>query len=833
MDVTFLSANISFTKRFKTSGEVQPYPHIKEMTSHVLNIKSITDLHTALIDQASKGHCLLKGSLKRELDNESRAGATDRFKYTQLLIFDIDGLVLASHKNTIFTKTKIKNLAEQIVNMLPKQIRNISYIVQASASLGMKKDQISMHIFMLLEIPFPPTTIKMWLEYINLNSTFKNQIKLSVNGTSLCYVLDPSVADNSKLIFIAAPVFQNKKMNPFRNDLDRIVLIKKANNSFELGSLLKSTDLNSQKLYELKTEQKTRLRKALGIKPSKKDKLETLTINNQTHELLNNPDKMAIRVYSVNKEMGIVHCNINSGDSHAYWFWLRDPEFMMNFKNEPIFRISDADPDFSRSIAELFDEEIEEFGQARRPIMIRDFDTDVYYNGVYDPDSRQFTHEFPLTPTTKTSEDSFMKSHGRCVQPFVPDAKVIFDPTGKAKTSLDEIGKYTINMYRESPYITDANTSMPELELGSAHKLKKFCPTIHKLMYHMLGNGNEEFERFINWLAFIYQTKEKAQTAWVLTGIQGTGKGLFYTEILKPLFGDQHVPMRTLENLEEKFNIYMRSAMFLVLDEFHMGSSKERKLADKLKNIITEKTIVVRAMHNNQVEQKSYTNVIVLTNKVDAVSLEQTDRRYNVAPRQEHKLIDVHPEIIDELSNINKELLNFAGVLNNFKYQERLVRTVFQNQAKETMRNLAMEMSEQFAMHVLTGNLEYFIDILDIETNNIINAPSIMTAQRLIKAWIVESQREEKDYYSQMSYEDLRILYHVLLEPHSRLSQKEFKHRMERHGVVLIRKRPYDARSDGNPMARIVTSWKLDKKTYKDIIENKFDATDRKNLLAA
>ena len=112
MDVTFLSADIPFTKRFKTSGEVQPYPHIKEMTSHVLDIKSITDLHTALTDQASKGHCLLKGNLKRELDNESRAGATDRFGYTQLLVFDIDGLVLESHKNTSFTKAKIKNLAE-------------------------------------------------------------------------------------------------------------------------------------------------------------------------------------------------------------------------------------------------------------------------------------------------------------------------------------------------------------------------------------------------------------------------------------------------------------------------------------------------------------------------------------------------------------------------------------------------------------------------------------------------------------------------------------------------------------------------------------------------
>ena len=44
-------------------------------------------------------------------------------------------------------------------------------------------------------------------------------------------------------------------------------------------------------------------------------------------------------------------------------------------------------------------------------------------------------------------------------------------------------------------------------------------------------------------------------TAWILTGVPGTGKGIFYSHILKPLFGDEHVPMRSLQNIEEQFSL--------------------------------------------------------------------------------------------------------------------------------------------------------------------------------------------------------------------------------------------------------------------------------------
>ena len=92
-----------------------------------------------------------------------------------------------------------------------------------------------------------------------------------------------------------------------------------------------------------------------------------------------------------------------------------------------------------------------------------------------------------------------------------------------------------------------------------------------------------------------------------------TGKGLFIHKVLKPLFGEQQVPMRSLENIEEQFNLYMRTALFLVVDEFRMGDSGNTgKMADKLKHQVTEPTLTIRAMRTNQIELPSFCNFIFL-----------------------------------------------------------------------------------------------------------------------------------------------------------------------------------------------------------------------------
>ena len=95
-------------------------------------------------------------------------------------------------------------------------------------------------------------------------------------------------------------------------------------------------------------------------------------------------------------------------------------------------------------------------------------------------------------------------------------------------------------------------------------------------------------------MAYIFQTRQKTTKAWVLGGVQGTGKGVFYSKILRPLFGPEHVPMRTLRNIEENFNLYMRQALFLIVDEFHMGSASTgvKRVADQLKSDIKSYIII-------------------------------------------------------------------------------------------------------------------------------------------------------------------------------------------------------------------------------------------------
>ena len=59
--------------------------------------------------------------------------------------------------------------------------------------------------------------------------------------------------------------------------------------------------------------------------------------------ILTNPDKVLIAV-SDDSASPFIRCNINGGDSNAYYFNLTSPTYMYNFKDEPIFEIEKADP---------------------------------------------------------------------------------------------------------------------------------------------------------------------------------------------------------------------------------------------------------------------------------------------------------------------------------------------------------------------------------------------------------------------------------------------------------------------------------------------------------
>ena len=823
MQVTFLGASNgrSLSKHHDGDDKFTPYPHVKKVTSFEHTVDSIDELYGAITEHANKGHCLLKGNLKRQLTEESRAGATDRAAPTRLLVLDFDGIRIPNsnfgpHWN--IDSKKFSKIAEALLCCMPAELQNVSYIAQASSSIGFKNDAISMHIFMMLDIPLAAKTIKLWLQHINYtHDLFKDQLQLSVNGQSMKYPLDISVADNSKLIFIAPPTFDNKDADPFKTAADRIIQVDKQNPQLQLAKLV--ANLSPQQVYEQSQTIKNKLRETNGLKKVT-EKLKVMDIDKHPQEVLLNPDRMSIVVADTTNSP-YIRCNINGGDSNAYWFNLENPTYMHNFKGEPIFVIEQADSDFYQSIFEMFEKEMEKEGRPEYPVVFRDFNTDTYWNGIYNPNINEFEN---LKPTSRQSIEDFMRSHGRPAPDFVPDADMSFDPTNNGPTVDLSTVPYRVNTFKKTMFMNNAIQPSTPLELGYVSQIKDKCPTIFKLMKHILGDGEQEIERFFNWLAYVYQTKQKAKTAWVLSGVPGTGKGVFAYQVLRPLFSEEQAPVKTLENLEEQFNSYLQQALVCVVDEFHMASSAAtQKVANKLKNQITEPSVTIRRMRSNQVEVPNYTSFIFLTNHVDAIRIEPGDRRYNIAPRQEEKLLDKYPEIASEFHNIAKELLHFAGALETFKYNESLVRMPIDNDAKRLMKTASLSVFEEFCSALKEGGLDWFNDVLDIRITNVMNSGEIDAAQRFVKSWIADAHA---GHYSIIPTDALRVVYNVLTEARPPLSPIDFKKRLTRNNIEVVRKRAADAGREANAIRGVYVKWRIDQVSLQSAIKTYFTNED-------
>jgi len=206
------------------------------------------------------------------------------------------------------------------------------------------------------------------------------------------------------------------------------------------------------------------------------------------------------------------------------------------------------------------------------------------------------------------------------------------------------------------------------------------------------------------------------------------------------------------------------------------------------------------------------------------VKIEEGDRRYNIAPRQEQKLEHVYPEVIDGIDDINTELHKFAALLRNYNVNKQLVRTPIANNAKAQMAQVTMSVMEEFFAAVRHGKLSFLTDILDISLTNVLQGQEITTAQRFVKQWIAESQAE----YSVIPMEHLRVVYGVLTD--DRISQREFIKRAERNGLTRERKRAYNADSLTNPTRGVVVEWRIDDEQFKEITDKYFDNKDRKLL---
>ncbi len=672
MIVHGLTSTIPIVKKYELNpdGTLQktPYPFVYDFTSRDFDVRDINAFGAAVTQMASAGGCLIKGALNRSLRGESRAGATNPEEDTSWICLDLDGVQ-----------------GVQTVDLFLQEIGlgDVDYVLQWSSSMNIENNSgFRCHIFMLLDKPTSPALLKQWLQHINLTSpTLVSSLRLTKTYNSLMWGLDVTTCQNDKLIYVATPHLGPGVPDPFSTTPRISTCIRSRRTATPPHNIPSQTVIRNridEKVNELR-EKNNIARK----KPSK------YKYSGET-EYLAGPDEATITGTKV--ERGFVYFNLNGGDSWGYYHPEDNPFFIYNFKGEPVYRTQDLLPAYWSKVAQRV-KEYKPDTSGTIYLVFRDLITSAYWNGTYNTNTN--TLELYKANSREQLHD-FMKQRGQPVGDYIPDWTLDFDP--HSGTTID-VSTRTINTYTPSETF-----KVPPRPVSAPP------PTINRMVEHFLGSDPATVEHFYNWLAVIVQKLDRTGTAWVLQGIQGTGKGMFFHRVLTPIFGQKNIVSKRVDEIESNFTGYFRNKFIVYIDEMEVGKGEYfSKVTAKLKNIIVEPTISVRPMYAEAVEVRNYANMIFSTNKMQGAQIDMDDRRYNVGFYQRDKLDTVLSDYeIDVL--IPSEVESFADYLRSRNADVAKARKPLDNAPRRLIQSIGQTAVDEISMNLKRGNLQYFLD---------------------------------------------------------------------------------------------------------------------------
>lgn len=149
----------------------------------------------------------------------------------------------------------------------------------------------------------------------------------------------------------------------------------------------------------------------------------------------------------------------------------------------------------------------------------------------------------------------------------------------------------------------------------------------HDHIHNVIPDGADTI---IKWLAHNVQFPgRKILWAPVLVGQQGDGKTTI-ASILQIAMGRKNVSPVQPETLFSEFTGWAEGRCVRVLEEIRVIDKGRTSVMDKLKPMITNDVIEVVLKGQNGVDMVNVTNYIALTNHIDALAVDEGDRRWGV-----------------------------------------------------------------------------------------------------------------------------------------------------------------------------------------------------------
>jgi hypothetical protein len=381
-----------------------------------------------------------------------------------------------------------------------------------------------------------------------------------------------------------------------------------------------------------------------------------------------------------------VRFNLNGGDSQAYWHKKGDLEYLHNFKGEPSLILKEVLPDYyAEQVRDIRTGNLTPSTSGDLVLCFQDRVTGEYWWGTWNPDKN---HLDLNTVGNETKLSNAVRSYGIPVPDPVPIWTRLFDP--KSNVRVDE-DKRIVNIFEPTKYMTG------QLKKGP-------FPIIQRLLNSAVGVGTVQ-DHFINWLAVMWQYRVKPMTAWVLHGNQGTGKGLIWAKVIRPLFGEKNTAYKLAHELNEQYNGWMESSLVAVVDEVEADMFNNARMVEaKMKAYITDLTTPIRRMRTDTYEVLSYIGWLFYSNKPKPVHIPPSDRRFNIGQFQHKRFITSG----EEVNKIEGELEAFAAYLSTYKADRNRAAQVLQTIDREEIQKVSISSTDEIGNAILSADLEYF-----------------------------------------------------------------------------------------------------------------------------
>jgi len=567
---------------------------------------------------------------------------------------------------------------EAFIAELPDAFHKVSYVAQHSPSSGIATG-LRQHLFFLLDKAESMIVASDTIRHLNfVTKSLRDRVKLTTSNKILSLPLDWIANKNGRVVYITAP-----ECVGFEDPLkDRIEVVSKDYDELRFNFYAVTPDEMKMQNRALIDE----LRATAGL-PKIRGEMYTMT---KSGEVLRkrHTDRGRIHDCSLDSDT-IMRCNIDGGDSDAYFYYVKAPALIRNHKGEPAIFMEAFDPTYYVDVALpaariLWEKETQ-------PFVFRNLYDDKYYVGLRIGDD--VTQQPTFIGSEAKIEDYFAQHGGHGVPDPIDTWRMEFNPTLDGQWNPSE---KIFNTWRKT-------------DLQESAMFRSLPPNvITKIISHAVGSDAEAYSQFINWLAYIYQKRTKTGTAWIFHGVQGTGKGLLIDHILTPIFGHDYVAKQQSRNLRAEFNGWMEHAIFVNLDEFDIqdAGGEATSVMQALKMWITDLRLPIRAMHKESRQTNNYSNFILTTNAKGAMPVDSGDRRISFGVRQENRL-EISPEEVEAIPN---ELEQFAGYLLGYNVDKRLAHTCLENATKEQAKRLSLTSIEEFVEAVREGDLQFFLD---------------------------------------------------------------------------------------------------------------------------